>query len=270
MSMQIKLVALDIGGTLLDSEGAIPEANRRAIALARDQGVKVVLVTAMSLLTARPYAQALDVDTPLICVNGALIRDLQGQEWWRREIGRDLAREVASWADAGGHPLVWLAQDCEYYVRSDRPPPWRRPSFARLIDSNASALTSPSLCIMAPGEDTSRLFVEEYEDRTQGKLRFERYENSGRLFAVAALDAQASKERALAFLCSRWGLSAEQVMALGDSVVDLGMLSWAGIGIAMGNAPSEMVHRVEWVAPSNNRAGVAWAIRRFVLGEEGQ
>lgn len=270
MNMQIRLVALDIGGTLLDSEGIIPEANRKAITLAREQGVKVVLVTAMSFLSARSYAQALGLDTPLICVNGALIRDQQGQEPWSREIEPDLAREIAAWADAGGHPLVWLAADCEYYVRSDRPPPWRRPSFARVVDSNAAALASPPLCIMAPGEDTAQLFLEVLEGRTQGELRFERYEDGGRLFAAAAVDAQASKECALAFLCSRWGLAAQQVMALGDSAADLGMLSWAGIGITMGNAPSEMVRRAEWVAPSNDESGVAWAIRRFVLDEEGQ
>lgn len=270
MTMQIRLVALDIGGTLLDSKGAIPEANCQAITLARAQGVKVVLATAMSLLSARPYAQTLNLDTPLICANGALIKDLQGQEWWSREIEPDLAREIAVWADAGGHPLVWLAADCEYYVRSDRPRLWRRPAFARVVDSNVAALASPPLCIMAPGEDIARLFLEGFEGRAQGKLRFERYEGGGRFFIVTALDAQASKECALAFLCSRWGLAAQQVMALGDSAADLGMLSWAGIGITMGNAPSEMVRRPEWVAPSNDESGVAWAIRRFVLDEEGQ
>jgi len=267
--MQIRLVALDIGGTLLDSKGTIPEANRQAITLTKEQGVKVVLATAMSFLLARSYAQMLGLDDPLVCVNGALIKSLQGQAWWRRDIESGLAREIAAWADVEGHSLVWLAEDCDYYVRSDRPLAWKRPPYARVVDSNAAALISPPLCIMAPNDDVAWIFLERFEDRTRGKLRFERYEDGGRLFTVAAVDAQASKQSALAHLCSRWGLSAQQVMAMGDGAADVGMLNWAGIGIAMGNAPSVMVRRAEFVAPSNDESGVAWAIRQFVLDRKG-
>ena len=266
----IKLVALDIDGTLLDGERLIPEANRWAISRAREKGVKVVLATARAFLSAMPFAQELNLDTPLICTNGALIKDLADVEWWSKRIQLDVARQIAAWADAGGHVLVTLIGDYIYYTWSA---PWvgegwePRP-YDRVVGSNLAPLTTPPLCITAVGEETSRALLDRFAFQVGGKVRFDRYERDGRLLSVIAVHAAATKEGALAFLCARWGLSASQTMALGDNLPDLGMLRWAGIGVAMGNAPLEMHERVKWVAPSNDQAGVAWAIERFVLGEE--
>lgn len=267
MSAHIKLVALDLDGTLLNSEGLIPKANRRAISRARKRGVKVVLATARAFLSAAPFARQLNLDTPIICANGALIKDLRGVEWWSRGIDLDLARQIAAWADAGGHALVTLVGDTIYYTwpaswAEEDPQP--RP-YDRVVDSNMAALTAPPLRIIAVGEDTCRALLERFGPQTSGRVRFDRYERDGRLFSVVAVHAAASKEGALDFLCARWGLSPAQAMALGDNFPDLGMLHWAGIGVVMGNAPLEMRQWVEWVAPSNDQAGVAWAIKRFVL-----
>jgi len=266
----IKLVALDIDGTLLNSQGLIPKANRRAISRARERGVKVVLATARAFLSAVPFAQQLDLDTPLICANGAVIKDLKGIEWWSRGIDLGMARKIAAWADAGGHALVTLVGDYIYYTwpASWAGEDWEPRSYDRVVHSNVAALTAPPLRIIAVGEETSRALLERFAAQTRGKVRFDRYERDGRLFSVVAVHAAASKESALAFLCAGWGLSAAQAMALGDNLPDLGMLHWAGIGVAMGNAPPRMHESVEWVAPSNNEAGVAWAIQRFVLDQE--
>ena len=267
MSSQIKLVALDVDGTLLNSEGLVPKANRRVISRARKKGVKVVLATARAFLSTVPLAWQLHLCTPLTCANGALIKDLEGVEWWSKAIDLDVARQIAAWADAEGRALVTLVGDSICYAR---PAPWgeadwRPRPYDRVVDSNVAALTAPPLRIIAEGEDTGRALLERFAPCTRGKVRFDRYERDGQLLCVIAVHASASKEGALAFLCARWGLSSAQVMALGDNVPDLGMLRWAGVGVAMGNAPLEMREGVECVAPSNDEAGVAWAIERFAL-----
>lgn len=270
MKAPIKLVALDLDGTLLDSRGLIPEANHRAIGRARERGVRVVLATARAFPSAVPFARQLHLDTPLICANGAVIKDLQGVEWWSRGIDLDLARRIAAWADAGGHALVTLVGDYIYYTRPDSwaGEDWKPRPYDRVVDSNLAPLTASPLRIIAVGEETCRALLERFEPQVEGRVRFDRYERDGRLISVVAVHAAASKEGALSRLRAHCGLSTAQIMALGDNFPDLGMLHWAGVGVAMGNAPLEMRQEVEWVAPSNDEAGVAWAIRHFIPDEE--
>ena len=83
----IRLVALDIDGTLVDSEGNIPEENLEAIGRAAGEGIHVVLATGRDFLSTLPIAQQLGMDTPIVCNNGALIRDTDGSERWSRRIG---------------------------------------------------------------------------------------------------------------------------------------------------------------------------------------
>jgi len=270
MKAPIRLIALDLDGTLLNSEGVIPEANHRAISQARERGVKVVLATARAFPSAAPFARRLHLDTPLICANGAVIKDLKGVEWWSRRIDLDLARQIAAWADAEGHALITLVGDHIYYTwpESWAGEDWSPRPYDRVVDSNLAPLTAPPLRIIAIGEETCRALLERFELQAEGRVRFDRYERDGRLISVVAVHAAASKEGALNRLCARWGLNPAQVMALGDNFPDLGMLRWAGVGVAMGNAPLEMRREIKWVAPSNDEAGVAWAIRRFILDEE--
>jgi hypothetical protein len=107
-AQSITLIALDADGTLLNRQGMIPKANSHAIALARQRGVRVVLAAGRAFRSTAAVARQLNLDTPLICANGALIKDLKGTEWWRREIDLDLAREMAArarrWAVCAGHP----------------------------------------------------------------------------------------------------------------------------------------------------------------------
>jgi len=144
---------------------------------------------------------------------------------------------------------------------------WRPLPDDGVVDNSASSLTAPPLRLIAAGDEACRALLGRFSHQVKGKVRFDRYERDGRLVAVVAVHAAVSKERALDLLCARWGLGAAQAMAVGDNSVDLGMLHWAGIGVAMGNAPLQMRKGVEWVAPSNDEAGVAWAIERFVLND---
>ena len=264
--MSIKLIALDIDGTLINDEGIVPEANCLAIHQARERGIKAVLVTGRSFHSAVLLAQEIDVDMPIICANGALIKDSQGVEWWGRRLDWDIARQIAAWADARRYPLITMAGECNYYTW---PESWREDSpsrpYDRVVDHNMAALTAPPLCILAAGEKASHSILEQFAPQSPRRVRFDRHEIDGRLRFVTALHPTVSKEGALALLCTRWGLSADQVLALGDNFSDLGMLRWAQIGVAMGNASPAIHMQVKWVAPSNDEAGVAWAIQRFIL-----
>jgi hydroxymethylpyrimidine pyrophosphatase-like HAD family hydrolase len=76
---------------------------------------------------------------------------------------------------------------------------------------------------------------------------------------------QANKADAVATLISSIGIERSQVLALGDAEADAGMLAWAGVGVAMGNAMPQARKVATWIAPSHDQAGFAAAVRRFVL-----
>ncbi|MBV9104254.1 MAG: HAD hydrolase family protein [Candidatus Eremiobacteraeota bacterium] len=93
-----------------------------------------------------------------------------------------------------------------------------------------------------------------------------RYETWQEFVECAVLNREASKRNALARLCADFQVSPEHVLAVGDSRNDVPMLRWAGIGVAMGNAPREVKEAVRYVTAGNDDDGVAMAIERFVLG----
>jgi 5-amino-6-(5-phospho-D-ribitylamino)uracil phosphatase len=100
-------------------------------------------------------------------------------------------------------------------------------------------------------------------------LRFVRhYRPDGTLYDAAITHADATKETALAFLCRAWAIDPSQVLALGDSESDIGMIRMAGVGVAVGNAHPPVKAAADWIAPSAGEAGLAAAVRRFVLRDE--
>ena len=92
--MPIRLLALDIDGTLLDSQGRIPEDNRRAIAAALDRGIEVALVTGRAFHFARPVAERLGLPVLFISSNGAIVKRADGTSLLRRLLPADVARQV--------------------------------------------------------------------------------------------------------------------------------------------------------------------------------
>jgi hydroxymethylpyrimidine pyrophosphatase-like HAD family hydrolase len=99
-------------------------------------------------------------------------------------------------------------------------------------------------------------------------LRFVRhYSPDGTLADAAITPAGATKEAALALLCRDWSIDPTQVLAIGDSESDIGMLHMAGVGVAVGDAHASVRAVADWVAPNAADAGVAAALRRFILDE---
>ena len=92
--MSIRLIAIDIDGTLLDRAGGIPDENRRAIASALDRGIEVALVTGRGYTFALPVAERLGLPIVLVASNGAIVRRLDGTTLLRRLMPQDVARDL--------------------------------------------------------------------------------------------------------------------------------------------------------------------------------
>jgi hypothetical protein len=274
----IRLLAIDIDGTLLDSRWQLPAANRDAICEAVDAGVEVAIVTGRRYDFARPILDLLPCPLTAIVSNGAIVRTSDGATRLRRLLPRAVARGVlgATHAHRDGAALIFdRPRDGQVvFERIDWAHPSRRGyaernrEFILEVDPIESALTEDPIQVMFNGG------VEPMRDLVRllrvlpsaGGFSIAVTEYVARDFSlVDVLPAGCTKGSTLAEWAGRQGYARSEVMAVGDNLNDLEMLEEAGLPVVMGNAVPDLLERGWPVTASNDAAGVAEAIRRFVL-----
>ncbi|HWW17005.1 MAG TPA: Cof-type HAD-IIB family hydrolase [Candidatus Saccharimonadales bacterium] len=278
--MAVKLIALDIDGTLLDSRWTLPEANRAAIAEATRRGIEVALVTGRRYDFAMPIAAQLGVPLTMIVSNGALIRTQDGKTHLRHLLPRETAARVLEmtkrWRD-GAAVIFDRAREnqvmLEVVAFDD---PLRSAYYARNKEFVGQAvplescLTEDPLQVMLCGKVAPMRDAEAQLSAVQEiqgfKVASTVYEN--RDFAmIDVLHPRCSKGAALAEWAALRGLGREEVMAIGDNHNDLEMLSFAGIPVVMGNCVAALRTFGWHETASNDNNGVAAAIEQFALRE---
>ena len=266
----IRLIGIDIDGTLLDSSGRM-----HAVV----SGVHVALVTGRSYPFARPVAVDLPPTVTLIVSNGAIERRLDGTTMARRLLDRHVAAHVLGVTrhhrDAAAvifdrdedRQIVFESMDWEHPGRRAY---WtRNQSRIARAEPLESALDEDPIQVMFNGPvEAMRLLAGELEAIRAGfVVALTEYEH--RDFSLLDITSPgATKGLALAWRAQELGLEREQVMAIGDNFNDLGMLEYAGLPVVMENAVSGLKTRGWHVTGHQDEAGVAEAINRFVLAPE--
>ena len=278
--MAVKLIALDIDGTLLDSRWTLPETNRAAIAEATRRGIEVALVTGRRYDFAMPIAMQLGAPLTMIVSNGAVIRTQDGTTHLRHLLARETAARVLEitrpWRDTTAvifdRPrensviLEVLASDdpirSAYYARN-------KEYIGQAIPLE-SCLTEDPLQVMLSGKVAP---MRDAEAMLQAAQETEGFKVASTVYAsrdftmIDVLHPRCSKGAALAEWATLRGLAREEVMAIGDNHNDLEMLSFAGIPVVMGNCVPELRNFGWHQTASNDHNGVAAAIEQFALRE---
>lgn len=262
----IRLIALDLDGTLLGADDAVSPANVAAVRRARERGIRIVLATSRWFPLARRTADELGLTAPLICHNGALVKSpVDGQELLRLEIPPGPALEVAAFADAAGYTTMTSVGDVTY-LRSRQPvEPDKLYPGVRLVERHAPLVESGAIAFIVFGEEGVEAALAAFAKKYRGVLNLARGESETFPPYLAIGHAAADKGRSLALVCGHLGIDPRETMAIGDAGPDVSMLRTAGLAVAMGNALPEVKTAANLVAPPNTRDGVAWAIERCVL-----
>jgi len=266
----IKLVALDLDGTLLGPGFKIGDADKEAIADARRSGVHVTIDTTRWYELAVLTAGRLGLTSPMVCHNGAHIK-IPGAETnvLHLPIPMDVAREIAAFCDERGWES-YTSVDGVTYMRTRYEAsidPSRLPQGMRLEKNHAPFVTAPATGILAFGEDAVRLVAETFEAKYPGVLAFPAGWSESMTPYVTVTVTGVDKGTGLKVVCDHLGIALDEAMAVGDAHPDVDMFKVAGVGVAMGNAADEVKAQADAVAPANDAGGVAWAIRHFVLEE---
>ncbi len=265
----IRLVALDLDGTLLNRNFQMSDADEEACRQAITSGVSIVLNTSRWYKLAERTARKLELRTPLVCHNGAHIQEPNdGRELLHERIPVEAARAIAAFCDEAGIE-TYTSVDGMTYMRPREElqvDPARLPKDMRLANTHAEHVTSPATGIIAFSAEGVRAVVDAFAERYPDLLFSEAWGETSTPY-VTITAGSVDKGTALRLVCEQLGMPLDEVMAVGDATPDLAMFETAELGVAMGNAPESVKAEADAVAPSNEESGVSWAIRRFVLEE---
>jgi Cof subfamily protein (haloacid dehalogenase superfamily) len=259
----IELIALDLDGTLLDRNDEISAANRTALEAALDAGIRVVLVTGRGTDVPARLVRELNLNVPAICAHGALTKDfLSGRRLGHIPVPLTEAVPMIEFAERNELDVAVYAMEIFHRLRGRHPyladsnqPHWRE------VRSLIEVLHEAPTFLRFFGRDAVEVVQRTFRDRP---LHF-KHEVFGELEECAVTTLEATKRHALERLCADLRIAADAVLAVGDSPNDVPMLRWAGVGVAMGNAPAAVKRAVGLVTASCEENGVARAIERYAL-----
>jgi Cof subfamily protein (haloacid dehalogenase superfamily) len=277
VTLPIRLLAIDIDGTLLNSQFHINQADIAALRRAHELGIEVMLVTGRRHTFALPMAEQLGFDLWLISSNGAVTRSLHGESFHRDLLPVQKCRDLCSaMRDFRGNMVITFDKESKGALALERMDELTT-SIQRWLEKNMqyiefvvpienALVTDPVQAMFCGTIARMREAIDQLESsglmqnvtvlRTEYPLRD--------LTIVDVLNRDCSKGHAVARWAAHRGITREQVMAIGDNYNDVEMLAFAGLPFIMGNASEELRSRGWPVTLSNDQCGVAAAIGRVL------
>lgn len=268
----IKLIAIDLDGTLLNHQKKIPDENIKAIKEATEAGIKIVLCTGRPRRGTQPYFEELNLtkDEFLILNNGC---SLHASKDWRMlhahsltitEI-EELFKKVENYPDV----YLTLTAENDYYVLNDFVPDLVQAD-GDLVFTQVKPITMADLKGkrelilqgMYMGEGAA---IDRFEEAFRPDLSEHFSLVRSQTYLLEAMPKGVTKARALQELAEDLDIKPEEVMAIGDAANDSEMLAYAGLGVAMGNASEAIKVLADRVTLPCDQAGVAHAIRTLAL-----
>ncbi|BDG67360.1 sugar-phosphatase [Enterococcus innesii] len=269
--MSIKLIAIDIDGTLLNNDRKITPAVYKALKDAEKEGVRIVLCTGRPLTGVQDLLKELDLFTDndfVITYNGSLVQKTKNQEIISEfGLSQDDYLFVEMTARKLGVHLHVETEDTMYTANRDISPYTIYEAF----------LVNMPLKYRTPEEMTADLNIikmmmiddPEILDQIIPQLPSSLTDNYNVVksapYFLEVLNKQAHKGAAVKKLAEHLGIRQEEVMAIGDNENDLTMVEYAGIGVAMANATENVKNAADVLTASNEEDGVAEVINKFVL-----
>lgn len=277
--MDIKLVAIDLDGTLLDSKQLLSKENKAAIKEAKAAGVQIVLCTGRPLRSMKHLleeADLLDEEDIVITYNGGLIQKAKtGAIINEITLNREECLDIYQLGQQLNLPVNFIDLDYVYepeypkgaesiYMNASREVP--KENALKFIDIDIDNLPNPfkinKFVMSRPTEELDAMIPEipaSYHEK------YNIYKSQP--FILEVLPDHVDKGYSMRIIGDMLGLEKEQIMGIGDQENDLSLVTNAGIGVAMENAIDQVKQAADYITKSNDNNGVAHAIRKFVLNQ---
>lgn len=273
--MNYKMLALDIDGTILNSQGQLSARTKTAITQAKERGIKVVLATGRRLTNTIALVEALGLTDLVVVHNGAVVYDPKlNQTVWQQGIELDLAQTILDKLEALSlNYIVYTGESAGERVVAPQEK-WKEPEDLLTHYLGEDAEFTPSVVLDTPPVRISLIDHWEKVDPFYDEILNHHGEQvNAMLFGaerdtwrgIEILPVNANKRTGVAYVAERAGFSAAEVVAIGDNINDLEMVAWAGLGVAMENGAEVLKGQARRIAPSHNEDGVARIIEELFL-----
>ncbi|MBK9576881.1 MAG: HAD family phosphatase [Fibrobacterota bacterium] len=269
--MAYRMIVLDLDDTLLREDLTISERTKASLMRAQSQGVKVVLASGRPTGAIWRYARELELAAHggwIISFNGAVVTDCAtGQAIFEQALARELIHEIHDLACEHDAGILSYVND---QIVTPQANPWTEvertltgmdvvevPDFKKVISADAIKV------IVVDEPERLKATADRLRPRIDGRMNMVISKPFFLEFTSLGID----KKHSLSHLADRLSVRSDEVMAVGDSYNDLGMLQWAGLGVCMANGPQSVRDAADHVTASNMEDGVARAVEQFVFGE---
>ena len=263
--MEIKLIASDMDDTLLNSNVQISERNARAIKSALAAGKIFLIATGRMYVSARPYAEKLGLDVPLVTYNGALVKgSASGEVFYEHKMKLETANEVLAYCKEKGYYvqlyvgdkiLIKEVTDCSrMYTKISGIP--TTPIGDALFHTDEAPY---KILVMTEAAEFSEVW-QQFAAKFSGKLDV----TSSKDNFLELMEPGINKWEAVKSVAASYGITPDEIMCIGDSNNDISMIANAGIGVAVANAKDNVKEHAKIVTASNNEDGVALVIESIL------
>jgi Cof subfamily protein (haloacid dehalogenase superfamily) len=269
--MIYRLLALNIDGTSLQSNGRLHKSTKEAVEYVQQKGIIVTLVTSRSFPSAKKVARALKIKTPIVTHQGSYIASVQDKPIYVKRLNEDITYDIVSFLEVLPcqirlvHEQFSLANKFKLnnnllartVFTSGDPVLYSQQFVSSLTDHlHGQPVTPPKM----------EVYFEEKKDLQDTKIAL------GKMFTeieIIELDplrldivpVGGTKVNGLAYLGSQFGIALNEMVAIGDGMDDIPMIEAAGLGVAMGNAEYPVKRAADWITRSENDQGVAYMVK---------
>lgn len=270
-----KMVVMDMDYTLLNKEKEVSIRNKEALKKAMEKGVHLVVATGRIYVSAKFYARLLNISTPIIASNGAIIKEgYTNKTIFKSVLLDEVALEMIRLCRKSGLFCHLFSDNTVFTEKiiniSSRYNEWNK----SLEDEDKINIKVIDRLEDAVKKAGNRLFKAVVVDNNEDKIRDIR---NGMLSTGLVSVSQSLKDNlevmnkginkgnAIRILCKLYGIDKDDVIAIGDNENDISMIEYAGMGIAMGNASESLKERADYITGDYLDDGVAQAIEKFIL-----
>lgn len=269
--MIFRLLALNIDGTLLQSNGRLHKSTNEAIQYVQQKGVDVTLVTSRSYPSANKLAKALKINTPIVTNRGSFISNTLENPIFEKKVDADIAFEIVRFLEGF---------ECQFRLVNEQYSLGNRSKISnnlmtKTIFSSADPafyshqfvdIVSEALSDTPMNPSKIEVYFEDEEDLDDAEEALKGMFNEISTVKINKLRLEivptgVSKLNGLLRVGEYLGVSSKEMVYIGDDLDDTPLIDAVGLGVAMGNSPFEVKKAADWVTRSNNQHGVTYMVK---------
>jgi Cof subfamily protein (haloacid dehalogenase superfamily) len=263
-----KAVFIDMDGTLLQKDHTISDTTKQVIKKLLDKGVFIVPISARPLHAILPISKEVFPDNiPVVSLNGSYIF-LNGEIIYQSSVPLEevinVQKEIAPHDVSAMYysQMDWYAEKDNAHIQKEQKitdVKIKIQPFHLTIDEWKAKKSGPNKILIAGNPDLIDNIEKELIDQHGDKLNMSKSKTT----YLEVMSLTSSKTKAIQFLLDKYGIKRNEIIAIGDNYNDKEMIEFAGVGVAMGNAPDEIKKVANYITDTNNDDGVAKALNHF-------